>query len=68
MLFFKRKKLKKATPEDEERFIRAMEENEVDFKDKFAMTIAAFGVIVLPCFLILLAIGGFALLLLAFIS
>ncbi len=68
MLFFKRKKLKKATPEDEERFVQAMEENDVGFKDKFAMAIAAFGVIILPCFLILLAIGGFALLLLALIS
>ncbi len=62
MLFFK-KRLKKATDEDEARFVQAMEENNVGFKDKIAMVISAFFVIVLPCLLILLGISGIALLL-----
>jgi len=62
MLFFK-KRLKKATDEDEARFVQAMEENDVGFKDKIAMVISAFFVIVLPCLLILLGISGIALLL-----
>ncbi len=61
-MFF-RKRLKKWTPEDDEKLARAMEENNVGFKDRIAMTIAAFLVIVLPCLLILLAIAGLALLL-----
>ena len=65
MLFFKKKKklLRKATEEDEQSFVNAMEENDVGFKDKFAMVIAALITIVLPCLLILLAISGIALLL-----
>ncbi|MBO5220842.1 MAG: hypothetical protein J6C26_00845 [Clostridia bacterium] len=65
MLFFKKKKklLRKATEEDEKSFAAAMEENNVGFKDKLAMVISAFLVIVLPCLLILLAISGIALLL-----
>lgn len=47
--------LKKATPEDEARFREQMQENNVDFKDGLAMTLAAFLVIVLPAILILLA-------------
>ncbi len=60
MLFFK-KKLKKATEEDEVRFAQAMEENDVGWKDKLAMVISAFLVIVIPCLLILLGISGIAL-------
>ncbi len=67
MLFFK-KKLRKATPEDDEKFLQAMEENEVGFLDKFAMAIAAIGVIILPCLLILLVISGLAYLLLFLMS
>lgn len=62
MLFF-RKKLKKATKEDEERFARAMKENNVGFKDKFAMVISALLVLVLPSLLVLLALSGFVMLL-----
>lgn len=59
-MFFK-KRLKKVTEEDEARFAEAMEANNVGFKDKIAMVIAAFLVIVLPCLLILLGISGIAL-------
>ncbi len=62
MLFFK-KKLRKATEEDEKRFAEAMEENKVGASDKFAMLVAAFLVIVLPCLLVLLAISALAMLL-----
>ncbi len=58
MLFF-RKKLKKASKEDEERFARTMEENNVGFKDKFAMVISALLVLVLPSLLVLLVLSGF---------
>ncbi len=61
-MLFKRKKLKKVTKEDEERFIQAMEENDVGFKDRIAMVFSAMLVIVLPCLLILLGISGIALL------
>jgi len=61
MLFF-RKRLKKATKEDEERLARAMEENNVGFKDKIAMVISAFLVLVLPSLLVLLALAGIAML------
>ncbi len=60
-IFSHRKKLRKATSEDEEKLIRAMEENEVGWRDRFAMVFSAILVIVLPCLLILLAISGLAL-------
>ncbi len=61
-MFF-RKRLKKWTPEDDEKLARAMNENNVGFKDRIAMVIAAFIVIVIPCLLVLLGISGLALLL-----
>ncbi|MBO5248657.1 MAG: hypothetical protein J6B54_05140 [Clostridia bacterium] len=62
MLFF-RKKLKKTTKEDDALLARAMEENKVGFKDKFAMSISAILVLVLPSLLILLVLSGFVMLL-----
>ena len=59
-MFFK-KRLRNATREDDEKLIRAMEENDVGFKDRFAMVFSAFLVLVLPSLLVLLALGGFAL-------
>ena len=61
-MFF-RKRLRKATPEDDKRLADAMEENNVGFKDKIAMVISAFLVLVLPSLLILLVLAGIALLL-----
>ena len=61
MLLFFKKRLKKASEDDEARFVQAMEDNNVGFKDKIAMVISAFLVIVLPCLLILLGISGIAL-------
>ncbi len=51
------KHIKKATPEQEEEFSKALEENKVGFKDGLAMVLSAFCVIVLPCLLVLLALG-----------
>ena len=55
-MFFYQKRLKKSTPEDDEKFMQAMKENEVGFKDGLAMTMAAFVTIVLPCAAILTGI------------
>ena len=51
------KRLKKSTPEEEEQFGRMMEEEKVGWKDKFAMIISAFAVIVLPSLLILIGMS-----------
>ena len=52
------KRLKKSTKEEEEQFSLMMEEEEVGWKDKFAMLIAAFFTIMLPCIAVLLAFAG----------
>ena len=52
------KRLKKSTKEDEEQFRLMMEEEQVGWKDKFAMLIADFFTIMLPCVGILLAFAG----------
>jgi len=54
------KRLKKATKEDEAAFRKQMQDEKVGWKDGFAMVIAAFLTIVLPCLLILLVICGLA--------
>ena len=51
------KRLKKSTKEEEAQFSRMLEEEQVGWKDKLAMLIAAFFTIMLPCIGILL---GFA--------
>ncbi len=63
MFFSIFKKLKKAKPEDEEKLVEAMRENDVGAKDTFAMILSAFLVIVLPCLLILCAFCAVVLLL-----
>lgn len=60
MLFF-RKRIKKATEEDDERLAAAMQENKVGFKDGFAMFVSALLVLVLPCLLILIGLSLLAL-------
>ncbi len=62
MLFFK-KRLREVTEEDDKKLADAMNENDVGIKDKLAMIISAFFVIVLPCLLVLLALAGLGLLL-----
>ena len=51
------KRLKKSTKEEEAQFSQMFEEENVGWKDKFAMLIAAFFTIMLPCVAVLL---GFA--------
>ena len=55
------KRLKKSTKEEEAQFSQMLEEENVGWKDKFAMLIAAFFTIMLPCVAVLL---GFAALIL----
>ena len=52
------KRLKKSTKEEEAQFSRMLEEEQVGWKDKLAMLIAAFFTIMLPCVAVLLAFGG----------
>ena len=55
-----RKRLKKATKEQEAAFREQMQEEKVGWKDGLAMVIAGFRTIVLPCLLVLLLICGVA--------
>ena len=52
------KRLKKSTEEDEEQFGKMLEEEKVGCADKFAMLVAAFFTIMLPCIAVLLAFAG----------
>lgn len=48
---------KKLTPEQKEDFINRLEENDVRWRDRFAMILSSLLVIVLPCALILIGIS-----------
>lgn len=63
MLFF-RKRLRKSTPEEFNRFHEDMQNEGVKFKDKVAMVLSAYLIIVLPCLLILIGISLLAMFLL----
>ena len=52
------KRLKKSTKVEEEQFGRMMEEEKVGCADKFAMLVAAFFTIMLPCIAILVAFAA----------
>lgn len=52
------KRLKKSTPEQEEEFRQRMQEENVGWKDTLAIILSAFLTLVLPCLLVLLALGG----------
>ena len=52
------KRLKKSTKEEEEQFGRTMEEEKVGCADKFAMLVAAFFTIMLPCIAVLVAFAA----------
>ena len=52
------KRLNKSTKEEEEQFGQMLEEEKVGCADKFAMLIAAFFTIMLPCVAVLLAFGA----------
>lgn len=51
------KRLKKSTPEEDEQFGRMLDEQKVGWKDKFAMMVSAYVVIVVPCLLILIGMS-----------
>ena len=52
------KRLKKSTKEQEEQFGRMLEEEKVGCADKFAMLVAAFFTIMLPCIAALVAFAA----------
>ena len=52
------KRLKKSTKEEEDQFGRMMEEEKVGCADKFAMLVAAFFTIMLPCIAVLVAFAA----------
>ena len=52
------KRLNKSTKEQEDQFGRMLEEEKVGCADKFAMLIAAFFTIMLPCIAVLLGFAG----------
>ena len=54
-------RLKKSTPEQEEEFGRMFEEEKVGWKDKLAMLISAYLVIMLPIIIFLLVFIGISL-------
>jgi hypothetical protein len=51
-------RLKKSTKEQEEQFGRMLEEEKVGCADKFAMLVAAFFTIMLPCIAVLVAFAA----------
>ena len=52
-----RREIKPVTKEQKEDFSNRFKENNVGFKDKFAMLVAAFITIILPCLLVIGAIS-----------
>ena len=52
------KRLKKSTKEQEEQFGRMLEEEKDGCADKFAMLVAAFFTIMLPCIAVLVAFAA----------
>jgi len=54
-------RLKKSTPEQEEEFGKMMEQEQVGWKDKLAMLISAYLVIMLPIIVFLLVFVGICL-------
>lgn len=55
--FFKRPRRKAASKEEIRAFRDQMSDKEITVKDRFAMLIAAFLVVILPCLLILILLG-----------
>lgn len=53
--------LRKATKKQEQEFAENMKRGHVGFRDGFAMVLAAFLTIILPCLLILCALGALVL-------
>ncbi len=64
-MFFFFKGMKKASKADAEKFAKRCRENDVGSLDALAMALAGFGVIVLPCLGVLLALSSLILLLFA---
>ena len=55
------KRIRKSSQEEEEKFLKGMQEAGVSFREKLVMTLTAYVVIVLPCLLILIGLSVFML-------
>ena len=55
------KRLRKSTPEEEEQFGQMLEQEKVGWKDRLAMMLSAYVVIVIPCILVLIGLSVFTL-------
>lgn len=55
------KRLKKSTPEQEKQFEDMMVEEKVSWKDRLAMMLSAYVVIVIPCLLVLIGLSALTL-------
>lgn len=62
-MFF-RKRLKKITPEEEKEFYENIQQEKITFKDKVAMILSAYIIIVLPCIIVLVLLSLLAMLIL----
>ena len=55
------KRLRKSTPEEEEQFGQMLEQEKVGWKDRLAMMLSAYVVIVIPCILVHIGLSVFTL-------
>lgn len=55
------KKLKKSTPEEEQKFSQDLKKENINSKDVFAILFSSFFVIFLPCVIILVILASFVL-------
>ena len=56
-----RKRIRKSSQEEEEKFQKELREASVSFREKLVMTLTAYVVIVLPCLLLLIGLSAFML-------
>ncbi len=56
-----RKRLKKSSKEEDQKFARMMEEEHVTFRERLVMILTAYVVLLLPSILILIALALFSL-------
>ncbi len=61
-MFFFRKRLRRATSEENAAFRKRCQDGDVGFRDGIAMVVSAFFVLVLPALLVLIALAGIVML------
>lgn len=55
------RRLKRSTPEEDQKFAEMMKEEKVSYKERLVMMITAYAVIFIPCVIVLLLFGLLAL-------